>query len=112
MISEIIGENNGFSNVFQTTQREWLIGLGFDKWVQSEVSNGKLSRPMQNLINTLVDPDGLGKFKVLIQQKGQGVSKYRLPMGQRLPAGFRVPDVTNQYLAYNRLAQETKSYLY
>lgn len=110
---EIVGENNGFSKVLQTTQRDWLIGLGFDKWVQSEVSNGKLTRPMQNMINNLVDPNGLGKFKVLIQQKGQGgTCKYRSTMGRGLPDGFEVPDVTNQYLAHRRLAQETKSYLY
>ena len=110
---KFVGERNGFLNVYQTTQRKWLVSLGFDEWIQSEVTNGNLSRSMEMLINNLVDPNGLGKFQVLIQHKGSNlIDKGQSTASQQLISSFRVPEVTDEYIAYRLTGSELDTHSY
>ena len=107
----LMGESFGFLSVNQTTQEKWLANLGFNQWIQDEVRKGNLSRSMEVLINNLVDPSGLGKFKVLIQQKGPSL----IEMGhetmniQQLPKEFEVPRVTDKHMAHRLTIRESDS---
>ena len=110
---ETVGNKSGFSKVIQTTQREWLFDLGFDKWVKSQAIKGQMARSMENFINNLVDPNGLGKFKVLIQQKGlNSTFNYSSIINRQLPPKFKVPEVTKEYMAFHMLFDRMPSYFY
>ena len=110
---ETVGNKSGFSKVIQTTQREWLFDLGFDKWIQSQAIKGQMARSMENFINNLVDPNGLGKFKVLMQQKGlNSIFNYSSIINQQLPPKFKVPEVTKEYMAFQMLSDRKPSYFY
>ena len=110
---ETVGNKSGFSKVIQTTQREWLFDLGFDKWIQSQAIKGQMARSMENFINNLVDPNGLGKFKVLMQQKGlNSTFNYSSIINQQLPPKFKVPEVTKEYMAFQMLSDRKPSYFY
>lgn len=110
---EVVGNKNGFSKVIQTTQREWLFDLGFDRWIQRQAIKGQMARSMENFINNLVDPNGLGKFKVLMQQKGlNSPCKYSSIINQEFPLNFKVPEVTKEYMAFQMLSDRKPSYFY
>ena len=99
--------------MIQTTQRAWLFDLGFDRWIQSQAIKGQMARSMENFINNLVDPNGLGKFKVLMQQKGlNSTCKYSSMINQQLPPNFKVPEITKEYMAFQMLSDRKPSCFY
>ena len=63
---------NGLKDVCSLSQREWLTNLHFTEIINSNRERGHISRRCLSLINNLVDPDGLGAFRVEIQSKGIG----------------------------------------
>ena len=76
LISE--GMNAGLRPVFLTTQAEFLGSLGFDAMVASlNEQNIDRSTKTANLraMSELVKSDGLGKFRVLAQEKNSGIRR-------------------------------------
>ncbi len=63
---------NGLKDVCSLSQREWLTNLHFTEIINANRERGHISRRCLSLINNLVDPDGLGAFRVEIQSKGIG----------------------------------------
>ena len=96
------GLNAGLRPVFLTTQAEFLQSLGFDAMVAS-ISERKIDRHTKtaNLraMSELVKPDGLGKFRVLVQEKNSGIrrSSDLLPNPEHL-TGLRTPLMTAHHL--------------
>ena len=72
------GRAAGLRPVFLTTQGEFLDSLGYARMEESlgEVGIGAVER-RSNLraMRRLVDPEGLGRFRVLVQDKGSGLSR-------------------------------------
>ena len=102
------GLNAGLRPVFLTTQAEFLKSLGFDTMLAS-VRESDLAHPVKtaNLraMTELVKPDGLGKFRVLTQEKNSEIrrSSDLLPSPERL-AGLRAPLMTENHLYSASLA--------
>ena len=73
------GASSGLRTVSYMTQAEYLRGLGFDEMLhQIRAMNLRPGERNPNLIamRELVNQDGVGGFKVLIQEKGTGLSSY------------------------------------
>ena len=76
--SQIIGGGilAGLDPVALVSQAGWLKGLGFDGMLrrlrESDLSQLDMRANMMSMLD-LVRPEGLGGFKVLLQQKGTGV---------------------------------------
>ena len=72
------GLSAGLRPVFLTTQTEFLKSLGFDAMTES-LREQDIERSVwtANLraMSELVEPDGLGKFKVLVQEKNSGIAR-------------------------------------
>ena len=106
LISE--GVNAGLRPVFLTTQTEFLKSLGFDAMLAS-MRDRRIERAVKtaNLraMTELVNPDGLGKFRVLAQEKNSGIrrSSDLLPNPTHL-AGLRTPLMTANHLFSTPLA--------
>ena len=72
------GRQVGLRPVFLTTQGEFLHSLGY---VQMEKALGDLGiaptshRSNLQAMRRLIDSDGLGKFRVLVQDKGSGIEQ-------------------------------------
>jgi SAM-dependent MidA family methyltransferase len=68
-----IGRRYGFEPAFLTTQRDFLLRLGLadgvDHWIARESTPGQRWQARFALAE-LVRPDGLGRLKVLAQQRG------------------------------------------
>ena len=62
-----LGNQYNLKEVFFDNQRHWLQLLGFDLTKKLHVFNG--NRRTENLVSSLIDLNGLGNFKVLIQSK-------------------------------------------
>ena len=79
------GLNAGLRPVFLTTQAEFLASLGFDAMLAS-LRESDLAHPVKtaNLraMTELVKPDGLGKFRVLTQEKNSGITSLLRPLTQ------------------------------
>ena len=75
VISE--GAAVGLNTLHLTTQAQFLLGLGFDSLLRG-LRTAPLSQSQRdpNLmgLRELVKPDGLGGFRVLVQEKGTGVA--------------------------------------
>ena len=96
------GLNAGLRPVFLTTQAEFLASLGFDAMLAS-MSARDIEHPVRtaNLraMSELAKPDGLGKFRVLAQEKNSGITRSfdLLPNPERL-TGLRAPLMTANHL--------------
>ena len=83
------GRSAGLRPVFLTTQAEFLHSLGFGEMQMSVRSSGwDREEKSANLsaMRDLVNPNGLGRFKVLVQEKNAGIrrSSELLPEAQDL----------------------------
>ena len=84
------GLDAGLRPVFLTTQAEFLASLGFHPMLASMRARD-IPRPLMtaNLraMTELIKPDGLGKFRVLVQEKNSGITRSSdlLPNPERLP---------------------------
>ncbi len=96
------GLDAGLRPVFLTTQAEFLKSLGFDAMLSS-IRESDLAHPVKtaNLraMTELTKPDGLGKFRVLAQEKNSGITRSSdlLPSPTHL-AGLRAPLMTANHL--------------
>ena len=72
------GRAVGLRPVFLTTQGEFLLSLGYARMEVSLRESG-LGRKDQlsnsRAMRRLIEPDGLGKFRVLVQDKNSGISR-------------------------------------
>ncbi len=70
------GEHAGLASLGTVTQAGFLRGLGLDRWLQRLRSEdlGQKERDANMMgMRDLVRPQGLGRFRVLVQEKGTGV---------------------------------------
>jgi len=73
-----VGLDVGLRPVFLTSQGEFLNSLGYLQMEKAlEVSELPPARLRSNVrsMRRLVDSEGLGKFKVLVQEKGSGIQR-------------------------------------
>ena len=96
------GLNAGLRPVFLTTQAEFLESLGFGAMLAS-MRASDVERPVKlaNLraMRELTLPDGLGKFRVLAQEKNSGLTRSSdLLPNPNLYSGLRAPIMTANHL--------------
>ena len=102
------GRAVGLRPVFLTTQREFLRSLGYDRMEESLAAAGIGSagrRFNTRSMRRLIDPGGLGKFRVLVQDKNSGISRADdlIPSAESvaglvapLPTEFHLPPVSER----------------
>ena len=96
------GLNAGLRPVFLTTQAEFLDSLGFDAMIASlkerDIEHSTMTANLRAM-RELVKPDGLGKFRVLVQEKNSGIthSSDLLPRLERV-WGLHTPLMTSNHL--------------
>ena len=99
------GLNAGLRPVFLTTQSEFLASLGFNPMLAS-LRERDIPRPLKtaNLraMTELAKPDGLGKFRVLAQEKNSGITH----SSDLLPNPERLPDLNAPLMTANHLYAE------
>ncbi len=98
----------GLRPVFLTTQAEFLQSLGFDAmltFIREQDIERSVETANLRAMSELVKPDGLGKFRVLAQEKSSGIthSSDLLPSPEHL-AGLRTPLMIANHLFYEPLA--------
>ena len=96
------GRATGLRPVFLTTQAEFLRSLGFDEMEMSvRESDCDREEKSANLsaIRDLVNPNGLGKFRVLVQEKNTGIrrSSDLLPKAEDI-RDLRSPPLSTRHL--------------
>ena len=102
LISE--GLSAALRPVFLTTQAEFLASLGFDAMFASlrgcDIERAAKTANLRAM-SELVKPDGLGRFRVLAQEKNSGIRRSAdlLPRPERL-AGLQAPLMTANHLYY------------
>ena len=78
------GEQAGLASLGAVTQAGFLRGLGLDRWLQRLRSEDLRQRErdanMMGMLD-LVRPEGLGRFRELVQEKGTGVADPGLLQG-------------------------------
>ena len=94
--------------MFLTTQAEFLQSLGFDAmltFIREQDIERSVETANLRAMSELVKPDGLGKFRVLAQEKSSGIthSSDLLPSPEHL-AGLRTPLMIANHLFYEPLA--------
>ena len=71
------GAKVGLTSLGTVTQARFLRGLGLDRWLQRLRTEdlGQQERDANMMgMRDLVRPDGLGRFRVLVQEKGTGIA--------------------------------------
>ena len=96
----------GLRPVFLTTQAEFLSSLGFNemgKSVRESNWDGEEKSANLSAMRDLVNPNGLGKFKVLVQDKSSGIrrSSDLLPAAEDL-RDLRPPKLSDRHLKMTR----------
>ena len=96
------GRQVGLRPVFLTTQGEFLHSLGY---VQMEKALGDwglalaVHRANVRAMRRLIDTEGLGKFKVLVQEKDSGIQRASdLVPGEEVTANLGAPVATSVHL--------------
>ena len=73
-----VGERAGLRPVLVSTQAAWLNAMGMPALI-ADIRERPLSQPVRDAnlmaMRELVKPDGLGAFKVLVQEKDTGVTE-------------------------------------
>ena len=96
------GRAAGLRPVFLTTQAEFLHSLGYDQMEMSvQKSNWDREEKAANLsaMRDLVNPNGLGRFRVLVQEKNTGIrrSSDLLPEAEDF-RDLRPPSMSSRHL--------------
>ena len=96
------GRAAGLRPVFLTTQGEFLHSLGYDQMemsVQKSNWDREEKEASSSAMRDLVNPNGLGKFKVLVQEKNTGIrsSSELLPEAEDL-RDLRPPPISSHHL--------------
>ena len=97
------GEKHGFESVILKSQSDWLKDMRF----YDILRNLDFSMHETQLINSLIDPDGLGKFIISIQQKKVGSVNYPnlIPSLEFMLDNFHVPAIHESHMAYQIKSQ-------
>ena len=100
MIDE--GRAVGLRPVFLTTQREFLTSLGYARMEESlgaSAIDHSVRRFNTRAMSRLVDPEGLGNFKVLVQDKNSGISRASdLMPSAEVTSCLKAPSPTDSHL--------------
>ncbi len=97
------GREVGLRPIFLTTQGEFLNSLGYVR-MEEAVSRGSALAPTMRRSNVramrrLIDPEGLGKFRVLVQDKDSGIQRASdLVPPAEVTRGLRAPVATDLHL--------------
>lgn len=96
-----ICEANGFINICSLSQMEWLRNLHFTEIINANRDDVPISRRCLALINNLLDPDGMGGFRVEIQSKGMEkiVCDDLFPNLRCIGSSWPIAPVTFQHMA-------------
>ena len=96
------GRESGLRPVFLTTQGEFLDSLGYVRMEEAmRKSELEPARRRSNVraMRRLIDPDGLGKFKVLVQERDSGIERSAdLVPSSDVTSGLRAPQATRWHL--------------
>ena len=92
------GLENGLTPVGLSCQTQFLTNLGINQWV-SELRTRNLSQNERNSngmgMRDLTNPEGLGKFKVLVQEKGVGPSNIKHLLSSDTPFNQKMDSPTS-----------------
>lgn len=66
----------GFRPLALISQQDWLNDLHFEEFINRDLKDGKVSLRELNFIRMLTRPEGLGGFKVDVQEFNTGVQSY------------------------------------
>lgn len=66
----------GFRSLALISQRDWLNDLHFKEFINRDLRGGKVSPRELNFIRMLINPEGLGGFKVDVQELNTGIQNY------------------------------------
>ena len=107
------GRSVGLRPVFLTTQGEFLLSLGYARVEDSlhAAAIGSAERRFNvRAMRRLIDPEGLGKFKVLVQDKDSGISQASdlVPCADSV-TGLTVPLPTKFHMPTESFGQTTTS---
>ena len=69
-------EDVGFRSLALISQRDWLNDLHFKEFINRDLRGGKVSPRELNFIRMLINPEGLGGFKVDVQELNTGIRNY------------------------------------
>ena len=93
----------GINPVFNITQREWLLGLGYSDVLNGMRLSGEVSRRELSLIDRLVEVEGLGGFRVEMSQRGMNspkISKLN-SLIDFSGSSSALPPVTDKHMAFH-----------
>ncbi len=107
------GRSVGLRPVFLATQGEFLLSLGYalmEDSLQAAAIGSAERRLNARAMRRLVDPEGLGKFKVLVQDKDSGISRASdlVPCADSV-TGLTVPLPTKFHMPTESFGQTTTS---
>ena len=69
-------EDVGFRSLALISQHDWLNDLHFKEFINRDLRGGKVSPRELNFIRMLINPEGLGGFKVDVQELNTGIQNY------------------------------------
>ena len=97
------GRESGLRPVFLTTQGEFLNSVGYDRMEEALASRSELAsatrRSNARAMRRLIEPGGLGKFRVLVQEKGSGIERAsELVPGDEALSDLGAPMATDLHL--------------
>ena len=91
----------GFRSLAFISQRDWLNDLHFEDFINRDLRDGKVSLRELNLIRMLTNPEGLGGFKVDVQELNTGIQGY----DELIPGGvisrniWKLPRISKLHMA-------------
>ena len=97
------GAKHGFESIILKSQSDWLKDMNFYEVLRKK----DFSIRETQLINSLIDQEGLGKFIISIQQKNVGSVNYLnlIPSLDFMLDNFNVPSIHESHMAYRLKSQ-------
>jgi len=91
----------GFRSLAFISQRDWLNHLHFEDFINRDLRDGKVSLRELNFIRMLTDPEGLGGFKVDVQELNTGIQSYDELIPDSLVSRniWKLPRISNLHMA-------------
>ena len=91
----------GFRSLAFISQRDWLNDLHFEDFINRDLRDGKVSLRELNFIRMLTNPEGLGGFKVDVQELNTGIQRYDelIPDGVVSRNIWKLPRISNLHMA-------------
>ena len=91
----------GFRSLAFISQRDWLNDLHFEDFINRDLRDGKVSLRELNFIRMLTNSEGLGGFKVDVQELNTGIQSYDelIPDGVVSRDIWKLPRISNLHMA-------------